>query len=162
MTPLELSQKLKDEPFNPLIEEHDVSLDHCVCIVKAENLVALCTLLKENAETRFNFLSDICGVDYHPRHPRFEVVYHFYSLPHRHRVRLKCRVDLDEAVPTLTNLWPTANWEERETFDMYGIPFAGHPDLRRIYMWEGFEGYPMRKDFPLRGYKDQYNPFGEE
>lgn len=162
MTPLELCQRLGAGPFTPLIDAHEVNLDHCVCIVRAENLVALCRLLKEHADTRFDFLSDICGVDYLPRQPRFEVVYHLYSLPFRHRVRLKCRVEPDEAVPTLTGLWPTANWEERETYDMYGIPFAGHPDLRRIYMWEEFDGFPMRKDFPLRGYKDQYNPFGEE
>ncbi len=162
MTPQELSQKLKEAPFGPLIEEYDLNFDHCVCIIKSSNLVALCNLLKDNSETRFNYLSDICGVDFYPKQPRFEVVYHMYSLPHKHRLRLKCRVSIDEPVPTVTTVWPTANWQEREAFDMYGIPFDGHPDLRRIYMWDEFEGYPMRKDFPLRGYKDHYNPYGEE
>ena len=107
-------------------------------------------------------LSDICGVDHYPETPRFEAVYHLYSLPNRWRVRIKCRLGDPPEVPSVTGVWRTANWHEREAWDMYGIRFLGHPDLRRIYMWEGFEGFPQRKDFPLRGYKDKLNPFGAE
>ena len=86
---------------------------------------------------------------------RFEVVYHLYSLEHKRYVRLKVRVDeQDPVVPTVTGIWPGANWHERETFDMFGIRFAGHPDLRRLYMPEEFEYYPLRKDFPLMGIPD--------
>ena len=125
-------------------------------------VVELCWFLKEDPELRFNFLSDICGVDRYPQKPRFEMVYHLYSIPLKWRLRIKCRVDDPPRIPSMVGVWKTANWHEREAYDMYGIIFDGHPDLRRIYMWEEFEGYPMRKDFPLRGYKDAYNPFGEE
>jgi NADH-quinone oxidoreductase subunit C len=125
-------------------------------------IVEVCTFLKEDANLKFDFLADICGVDHHPEDDRFEVVYHLYSIPFKARVRLKCRAGDPPLVPTVTGVWRTANWHERETFDMYGIKFNGHPDLRRIYMWEEFEGFPMRKDFPLKGYKDAYNPFGKE
>ncbi|MFL5017754.1 MAG: NADH-quinone oxidoreductase subunit C, partial [Rhizobium sp.] len=77
-------------------------------------------------------------------------------------VRIKCCLGDPPRVPSVTGVWRTANWHEREAWDMYGIRFEGHPDLRRIYMWEGFEGFPQRKDFPLRGYKDKLNPFGAE
>ena len=77
-------------------------------------------------------------------------------------MRIKCRLGDPPHIPSVTGVWRTANWHEREAWDMYGIVFDGHPDLRRIYMWEGFEGFPQRKDFPLRGYKDELNPFGAE
>lgn len=131
-------------------------------VVDREVIVEVCRFLKEDADGRFDYLSDLCGVDYHPETPRFEVVYHLYSIPHRHRLRLKCRLGEDQSIPSATPVWSTANWHEREAYDMFGIVFDGHPDLRRIYLWEGFEGYPLRKDFPVRGYKDEYNPFGEE
>ncbi len=131
-------------------------------VVDKEAIVELCRFLKEDPDCGFDYLSDICGVDYHPETPRFEVVYHLYSIPHRHRLRLKCRLGEDQSIPTVTPVWSTANWHEREAYDMYGIVFDGHPDLRRIYLGEEFEGHPLRKDFPLRGYKDKYNPFGEE
>jgi len=125
-------------------------------------IVELCRFLKEHPALRFNFLSDICGVDHYPEAPRYEVVYHLYSLPNKWRIRIKCRLGDPPQVPSVTVVWRTANWHEREAWDMYGIRFEGHPDLRRIYMWEGFEGFPQRKDFPLRGYKDTLNPFGAE
>jgi len=128
--------------------------------VAPDDLVALCRYLRDEAELKFNFMSDICGVDFYPQNPRFEVVYHLFSIPFGWRIRLKCRLGEPLAAPTITGVWPTANWHEREAYDMYGIVFEGHPDLRRIYMWAEFEGFPMRKDFPLRGYKDKYNPLG--
>ena len=130
--------------------------------VSPEDLVALCTELRDDPAFGFDFLSDICAVDHHPETPRFELVYHLFSVPHKWRLRLKCVLSDPPIAPTVTGVWTTANWHEREAYDMYGIQFDGHPDLRRIYMWEGYDGYPMRRDFPLRGYRDDYNPLGVE
>jgi len=138
------------------------SMDMPTLRVETQRIVDVCTFLRDAPALRFDFLCDVCGVDFHPQTPRFEVVYHLYSIAHKHRLRLKCTLAEDETIPSVTSVWNTANWEEREAYDMYGIVFADHPDLRRIYMWEEFEGWPMRKDFPLRGYKDELNPFGEE
>lgn len=154
-------KKLKERFGKDIVESYEAYGMHTF-VVKKERIVDICRFLKEDTELRFNYLSDLCGVDYHPKKPRFEVVYHLYSIPYKYRVRLKCRIDEGEKVPSVTSVWRTANWHEREAYDMYGIVFEGHPDLRRIYLWEGFEGYPLRKDFPLRGYRDEYNPFGEE
>ncbi|MEX0318756.1 MAG: NADH-quinone oxidoreductase subunit C [Ruegeria sp.] len=139
-----------------------VGLSHGIHVFKVspDIITDLCRFLKDELE--FNFLSDICGVDYLPETPRFEVVYHLYSLSRKWRIRLKCRLDDPPRIQTVTGIWRTADWHEREAWDMYGIVFDGHPDLRRIYMWEGFEGFPQRKDFPLRGYRDELNPFGAE
>lgn len=150
------------ETCGAYIEKSYLAPDLPVIIVRRNGLVPLCTFLKEDPALRFNFLSDICGVDHLPAKPRFEVVYHLYSIPFRYRLRLKCPVGEEETVPTVTGVWSTANWHEREAYDMYGIVFADHPDLRRIYMWEGYDGYPLRKDYPTKGYKDEYNPFGAE
>ncbi|MDX6612279.1 MAG: NADH-quinone oxidoreductase subunit [Blastocatellia bacterium] len=124
-------------------------------IVPREHIVAACTYLKTTPELEFNFLADLCGVDRGPEEePRFEVNYHLFSVTRLHRVRLKVLLDDDEVnVPTVTGVWRTANWHERETFDLLGIVFTGHPDLRRILMPEDSEGHPLRKDFPLRGYE---------
>ena len=97
-------------------------------------------------------LMEIAGVDYPQRPERFEVNYHLLSLTHNHRIRLKVSTDEETPVPSITGLWPVAGWLEREVFDMYGVTFAGNPDLRRILTDYGFEGYPLRKDFPQTGY----------
>jgi NADH-quinone oxidoreductase subunit C len=148
--------------FGDRIGDGGTGIDMHNIEVGPENVVELCRFLKETPELSFDFLSDLCGVDFYPDTPRFEVVYHLYSIAHQHRLRLKCRLGDPPHAPTVTGIWSTANWHERETFDMYGIVFDGHPNFKRIYMWDEFEGYPMRKDFPLRGYKDAYNPYGEE
>lgn len=104
------------------------------------------------AELGFDFLVDISSVDHYGDDPRFTLVYHFYGLEHRQYLRLKLAVSEETAeAPTLTTLWATANWHEREIFDMMGIRFGGHPDLRRILMWEGYPYHPLRKDFPISG-----------
>jgi NADH-quinone oxidoreductase subunit C len=103
-------------------------------------------------EFGFTLLIDICGVDWPQREKRFDVVYHFLSLKLNARIRLKLQTDENTPVPTIVPLHPSANWYERETFDMYGITFADHPDLRRILTDYGFSGYPLRKDFPLSGF----------
>jgi NADH-quinone oxidoreductase subunit C len=106
--------------------------------------------LHDHAELRFDLLSDLSAVDYLGRTPRFEVVYQLYSLPHNHRLRLKVRLEEDDpVVPTASDVWKSANWAERETYDMFGIRFSGHPDLRRILMYPEFTGFPLRKDYPV-------------
>jgi len=120
--------------------------------VRKEKIVEVCSFLKSDEELSFDYLSDLCGVDKLEEKDRFEIVYHLYSLKNKTRLRLKVKVDeSDLKVPTVTSVWSTANWHERETYDMYGIQFEGHPDLRRIYMPEEFEYFPLRKDFPLMG-----------
>jgi NADH-quinone oxidoreductase subunit C len=124
-------------------------------IVAREHIVAVCAALKSHAAGRFDFLADICGVDNGvEEEPRFEVNYHLFSTTKHHRLRLKVVLDEGDArVPTVTGVWRTANWHERETFDLFGIIFEGHPDLRRILLPDDWQGYALRKDFPLRGYE---------
>jgi NADH-quinone oxidoreductase subunit C len=122
-------------------------------VLRPAALVAACRFLRDDPELQFDFLSSVTGVDRMQLpdcSPRFEVVYHLYSLHTKRRVRLKVRVDEGEAVPSLTEVWPAANWHEREVFDLFGVPFTGHPDLRRILMPEDWEGHPLRKDYPVQ------------
>ena len=103
-------------------------------------------------ELSFDYLLDMTSIDNFGEEPRFEIVYHFYSMPHGIHLRLKLKVSEDVgAVDTVSHIWPTANWHEREIYDMMGIKFNGHPDLRRILMWDGYPHFPLRKDFPLEG-----------
>jgi NADH-quinone oxidoreductase subunit C len=124
-------------------------------VVPREHIVAACQFLKTSPETQFNFLSDICGADRGvEEEPRFEVNYHLFSTTKHHRVRLKVVLNEDDIhVDTVTTVWKTANWHERETFDLFGVIFDGHPDLRRILLPDDWQGHALRKDFPLRGYE---------
>lgn len=153
--------KIQNKFRDAIIESHSFRGDSTV-VVKREELKALCYFLKNDRELDFDYLLDVCGVDYLPREPRFEVVYHLSSIGKRHRLRVKTRVAENESVDSVTSIWATADWTERETYDMFGIRFDGHPSLRRIYMPDDWKGHPLRKDFPERGYKDEYQPFGEE
>jgi NADH-quinone oxidoreductase subunit C len=111
-------------------------------------------LLAGDQKLDFTFLSDITGVDSYPVEPRFELNYHMVSFTRRATVRLRVRLHgSDPVVPSVTTVWTTANWHEREIFDMFGVRFEGHPDLRRILMPEDWEGHPMRKDYPVEGYR---------
>lgn len=113
-----------------------------------------CVLLRDDPSCLFNFLSDVTCVDWYPAQPRFEVIYQLLSIPKKERVRLK--VKLDEGSPvveSVTSVWPGANYFEREVFDLFGVRFAGHPYLRRLLMPEDWEGHPMRKDYPVEGYR---------
>jgi len=124
-------------------------------IVPREHIVAVCSFLKSSPDSEFDFLADLCGADRGPEaEPRFEVNYHLFSTTSYHRLRLKVRVNEgDVHVPTVTGVWRTANWHERETYDLFGVVFDGHPDLRRILLPDDWQGYALRKDFPLRGYE---------
>lgn len=119
---------------------------------QADQIVALLTLLKDDADFQFQQLIELCGVDYPERPLRFDVVYLLLSLTKNLRLRIKVQTDEDTAVPSVTGVYPNADWCERETFDMYGVFFSGHPDLRRILTDYGFHGHPLRKDFPMTGY----------
>ena len=127
--------------------------------VKRDELLSFAGFLHDDTKCQFKLLMDICGVDYPARENRFEVVYNFLSLKLNHRVRVKLLTDEKTPVPSVVDIYPTAGWFEREAWDMYGIFFAGNPDLRRILTDYGFDGHPLRKDFPLTGYVEmRYDP----
>ena len=134
---------------------------------KARELLEVCTILRDHAELKFEQLMDVCGVDYLEygdgawNGPRFAVVYHFLSITLNQRVRLRVFASDEDfpVLPTVTHIWPSANWFEREAFDLYGIMFEGHPDLRRLLTDYGFVGHPFRKDFPMIGNVEmRYDP----
>jgi len=131
------------------------ALGETTITVGREHLVAACEFLKRTPSFEFNFLADLCGSDRGPEEePRFEVNYHLFSTTKHHRLRLKVLLNEDDVrVPTVTSVWRTANWHERETYDLLGVIFDGHPDLRRILLPDDWEGHALRKDFPLRGYE---------
>lgn len=120
--------------------------------IASEKIAEVCAFLKHEPALSFEMFIDVTCVDWPERTPRFEVVYHLYSLTKKHRVRLKCDVtEEDPRLPTVTTVWKGANWFEREAYDMYGIVFDGHPDLRRLLLYPEFVGHPLRKDYPLNG-----------
>jgi NADH-quinone oxidoreductase subunit C len=128
--------------------------DEITIYVDRSALREVCALLRDDPACPFNFLSDVTCVDWYPSEPRFEVVYHLLSIPKKERVRLKVRLNSSgPTVDSLCSLWPGANFFEREVFDLFGVRFAGHPYLRRIMMPEDWEGYPLRKDYPVEGYR---------
>jgi NADH-quinone oxidoreductase subunit C len=131
-----------------------VAFGELTVVANLANLEALVEFLRDDASCRFSTLVDITAVDYPERDQRFDVVYHLLSMYRNHRVRVKVAVRDDEMVPSLVDLHPGANWFEREVFDMFGILFSGHPDLRRILTDYGFRGHPLRKDFPTTGYTE--------
>ena len=146
--------RLRERLGGRVEDTHDHRGDHTAVIARAGLIEAL-TMCRDDPALAFDLLVDITAVDYlkfpgREDGPRFEVVYHLYSVEHNHRVRLKVRVEQDDAtVPTATVLWPIANWLEREVWDMFGIRFEGHPDPRRLLLYEEFVGHPLRKDYPI-------------
>ncbi|MBM6595796.1 NADH-quinone oxidoreductase subunit C [Microvirga pudoricolor] len=129
-----------------------IAYDELTMIVRAEDVVRAVTFLRDDAQCRFVNFIDLCGADYPGREARFDVVYHFLSPSHNRRIRLKVTTDEVTTVPSIIEVFPSANWFEREAYDLYGILFSGHPDLRRILTDYGFEGFPLRKDFPMTGF----------
>ncbi len=137
------------EVHGAAIRETHARLGDATAIVDPARLVDVMRFLRDDAECQFEMLTDVTAVDYLGEEPRFELVYHLYSLTKNKRVRVKARVSEKGAeIATLCELWASANWMEREVWDLYGIRFAGHPDLRRILLYEQFEGHPLRKDYP--------------
>jgi len=136
--------------FPGKVREAPVSPGDDVVEIGREDLLEVAAFLKTPPQA-FSMLLDLTCVDYAPGKPRFEMVYHFFSLSRLRRLRLKVRLDEgDPGIASLTSLWKNANWLEREVFDLFGVGFEGHPDLRRLFMYDGFEGHPLRKDYPLR------------
>ena len=130
--------------------EAAASVDFPTIYVRAEHLLQTCQALRDTPSLRFNVLVEVTCADYFPRDPRFELVYHFLSVPHRRRLRVKVRATEHTPVPTIQQIWPAAGWLEREVWDMFGVIFDGHPDLRRLLMPEDWEGHPQRKDYPVQ------------
>ncbi len=127
-------------------------------IVAPEKILPVCQYLKQHH--RFNRLSSITAVDWYPADPRFEVVYHLHSLEENRRLRLKCRVGEDSELESVTSVWPAANWYEREVWDLFGVRFRNHPNLRRILLPEDWTDHPLRKDFPVHGRRYDYREEG--
>jgi NADH-quinone oxidoreductase subunit C len=143
--------KAKFGPSETLISTDSVVGDE-IAEIKPEAVLEVVRFLRDDSELKFNLLADLTVVDWPREEPRFEVVYHFYSIEKKHRLRLKARVggfDEEPEIDSVTSLYSGANWLEREAFDLYGVRFRGHPDLKRILMYEGFEGHPLRKDYPI-------------
>jgi NADH-quinone oxidoreductase subunit C len=136
----------------PNITDARIALGELTLTVTQGGLIPLLTFLRDDAKCKFTTMLDICGADYPAREKRFDVVYHLLSMPLNQRIRVKVQVGEGEAVPSAVNVWPAANWFEREAFDLYGVQFTDHPDLRRILTDYGFSGHPLRKDFPLTGF----------
>lgn len=134
------------------IKQADIVLDELVLTTEKQNLYGLIKFLRDDFKCAFHLLVDITAADYPQRPDRFEVIYHFLSLTKNHRIRVKTTTDEDTAIDSIVELYPCANWFEREVWDMYGIYFDNHPDMRRILTDYGFEGHPLRKDFPLTGF----------
>lgn len=150
---MEQSSQLFDrlyERFPDAIRSASEIRGDVIIVVQRERIVEVAQFLRDEPDLCYTFLENLCGVDYLGRDPRFEVVYHLLSLKRRHRICLKVGVPEDDpTVPTLTTLWPTANYQEREAYDLLGIMFKGHPALRRILLPDDWEGHPLRKDVPL-------------
>jgi NADH-quinone oxidoreductase subunit C len=150
----QILQRVRDRFGAAIVESHEHRGD-ATAVVDRTRVIDTLRFCRDEPTLAFEMLMDLTAVDYqkYPGRedgPRFEVVYHLYSLAHNHRVRLKVRVDEDDAaVPTAVDLWPIANWFEREVWDMFGVRFTGHPDLRRLLMYEEFVGHPLRKDYPI-------------
>ncbi len=143
-------QKIKKSFENDVIEV-DSPFQQDTVVIAPPALLPVATFLKEDLELQYNTLMDLTAVDYWKRKPRFEVVYHFLSVANSFRLRLKVPVaEPKPKVDSLTSLWPGANWYDREVYDMFGIQFTGHPDLRRILLYPEFEGHPLRKDYPIK------------
>lgn len=152
MEPLEIGKRLQQR-FPDEVREVKEFGGQVSVVVKKERVLDILGCLKNEADLHMDLLRDLCGVDYFEKKtPRFEVVYQLYSITHRHFLRVRAEVPQeDPTIDSVVPLYVGANWHERECYDMFGISFNGHPDLRRILLPEDWEGYPLRKDYPLRG-----------
>ena len=127
--------------------------DEMTIYIERSAIREACVLLRDDRDFPFNFLADVTCVDWYPKQPRFEIVYHLLSITRKERVRLKVRLEDSPELDSVTSVWPAANYFEREVYDLFGVRFNGHPYLRRLLMPEDWEGYPLRKDYPVEGYR---------
>ena len=138
----------------PVVEAVKFDREELTIWVQKGSVREACAILRDNPACPFNYLCDLTAVDWYPSEPRFEVVYHLLSIPKKERVRLKAKLDgSSPAIESVTSVWPSANFYEREVFDLFGIRFTGHPNLKRIMMPDNWEGHPLRKDYPVEGYR---------
>jgi NADH-quinone oxidoreductase subunit C len=151
---------LKEKFPNSILGEATFRGESTVTVPK-EEIVQICRFLHSDPDLQYHLLTDLCGMDRFPEVPRFEVVYHLCSIKNQQRLRLKVKVGEDEFISSVESVWKAANWYEREAYDLFGILFKNHPDLRRILLWDGFEGHPLRKDYPTEG-PDFDKPFVPE
>ena len=122
--------------------------------IERDAIVPVCSFLRDHPQLKFNALADLTCVDWHPAEPRFEVIYHLHSIPRKSRLRLKVKLNEGDAkLQSVINVWPSCNFFEREVFDLFGIYFEGHPYLHRLLMPEGWQGHPLRKDYPVEGFR---------
>ncbi|MGZ8901305.1 MAG: NADH-quinone oxidoreductase subunit C [Limisphaerales bacterium] len=150
MSAKDLALKLREKFGEVLSEPSEFRGEFSVTVSDAERITDVCAFAK--SDLGFNYLVDLSSVDNYGDDPRFTIVYHLYGYSHRNHLRIKTSVSEEKSeVPTVTGVWRTADWHEREAYDMMGVRFRGHPDLRRILMWEGYPYFPLRKDFPLAG-----------
>ncbi|MFN4057148.1 MAG: NADH-quinone oxidoreductase subunit C [Roseinatronobacter sp.] len=140
--------------MSDVVVRHAIAFGELTVVTTQSGLLKLVRHLQQDENLRFSTLVDITGVDNPGRKRRFDLVYHFLSMYRNHRIRLKVEVGEQDIVPSITGIFPAANWFEREVFDLFGILFSGHPDLRRILTDYGFRGHPLRKDFPTTGYTE--------
>ncbi len=152
-------EQLKGKFTDAIVDEVDFRGDLTV-VVSLEKLHDIMLYLHDDAALHYDHLSDVVAIDRLPREPRFEVVYVLHSMDDFRRLLVKVMVPLDVEVASVTDIWKSADWPEREVYDLMGISFAGHPDLRRILMWDDFDGHPLRKDFPLKGkdFDEKWDP----
>ena len=139
------------QAFGDAVQGHEVFRGQLSVAVAGDRIVGVCTLLRDDAQLQFDMLPDLTAVDFLPAEPRFQVVYNLYSFANNRRLRLKVPLALNATIATVEGVWRAANWLEREVYDLFGIVFDGHSDLRRILLWDGYVGHPLRKDFPLHG-----------
>lgn len=138
----------------PVVQAVKFDREELTIWVEKGSIREACAILRDNPECPFNYLCDLTAVDWYPSEPRFEVVYHLLSIPKKERVRLKAKLDgSSPAIESVTSVWPAANFYEREVFDLFGVRFTGHPNLKRIMMPDNWEGHPLRKDYPVEGYR---------
>jgi len=156
-----LSIKKLKEKFPASVLEVKTFRDEVNVTVQKKDIFEICKFLHSDPDLLYHLLTDLCGLDFFPQIPRFGVVYLLCSLKNNQRLRLKTRVEENESIPSVESIWKVANWYEREVYDLFGIPFENHPDLRRILLWDGYEGYPLRKDYPVEG-PDFDKPFVPE
>jgi NADH-quinone oxidoreductase subunit C len=162
MEALQVAEKIKERFPEEVLDVREFRGQVSVSL-KKERILDICRYLHDDPGLFLDYLVDVCGVDYlGKKEKRFEVVYHLYSIKHRHAVRIKAEVAGDNpSIDSVMPIWTGANWHEREAYDMYGIIFNGHPDLRRILLPEDWEGYPLRKDYPLQGPEKEWPGFLE-
>lgn len=161
MTETNLAVEKLKEKFPGSILDVKTFRNEVSVTVQKKDIMEICKFLHSDPDLQYHMLTDLCGLDLFPETPRFEVVYLFNSIKKNQRLRLKARVGERESISSVESIWKVANWYEREAYDLLGITFENHPDLRRIMLWDGYEGHPLRKDYPTEG-PDFDKPFVPE